>query len=71
VRDRGVAPVRPRPVVVELAHPPPPLSPSLRAQGPGTRALRLGFVLPGFAQQEGNGRGRAQGPGSTKTWHLA
>jgi hypothetical protein len=24
VRDRGVAPVRPRPVVVELAHPPPP-----------------------------------------------
>jgi hypothetical protein len=40
VRDRRVAPVRARPIVVELAHILPPLSRSLGAQGAGTRALR-------------------------------
>lgn len=54
VRDRGVAPVRPRPVVVELAHPPP-----FRAQ----RALELGFMRS--VSHGGKGSGGSRGGGVT------
>lgn len=72
VRDPGVAPVRPRPVVVELAHPPPlSLEPNLLL--PLRRRLRTlrneidGWGW-GFAGEGKNGYTELGPPGCLECW---
>jgi hypothetical protein len=61
VRDPGVAPIRPRPVVVELAHPPPLSSdrtfsfPCVGGEAPG-RNRWMGFCLQGTRPSGAEGR---------------